>query len=249
LSKREDVYLSALERKNVEPNFFCSEDYWKYAGWKAVLDGKYLIVVDEDGKNMLPAFDIVEERFDYDEMDFWAGFPDYNKGKFLDYEFIYDPGSFMNLEGKRWKLFRKNIRKFRNEVEAELILSKEVDEDVLKSFLDRWVKENEGKNWYEPEVMFRTIFETGKRMFLYGRESGKLYSIMIWDRNYMYINFRYLLTLDYPKLQDISRLFFYRWAFHQGLVNDGGCLDSEGLEWYKKRLNPTKINTIYSREA
>ena len=34
------------------------------------------------------------------------------KSQFLDWEYIFDPNSFKDLSGKKWEVFRKNIRKW-----------------------------------------------------------------------------------------------------------------------------------------
>lgn len=241
------LYLTALEENDFySPNFWCSEEYWEKAGWKERMYEDALYVIDEKGDRMLPTFeDMGTGKYEclHFVHPYWAGFSEFlekvpdisiagEHQKFLDYEIIYDPKNFLRLEGKKWKLFRKNLKRFEKEVKESSGIQTICDEVKIDKFVDDWTMENAGKTFYDPEIILKYLLQGKNRFFIMGNKSKKLYSICAWDENWKYVNFRYCMCRSMPGLSDYSRfLFYYTMALRHPykLVNDGGTLGSESL--------------------
>lgn len=241
-------YLSILKKYNINPNFWCSEEYWKKVDWeeKYLSYGK-LFIQDKKGINMLPP---LSEKGKILSDNYWAGMSNFNifgNDKFLDYEFIYNPSLFFDLKGSKWRKIRKNLKWCKEDIKEELIIVLKTKTKNIDLFLYDWIKDNDSKQWFEPEVMMDYIFNGENRIFFIGKKSKKIYGICIWDENWKYINFRYCLVQKKIRgLSDYCRVKFYQFVSEKNkLVNDGGSLDNESLYRYKEKLNPIIINKIY----
>lgn len=252
------MYLELLKKHNISPNFWCSEEYWKRAGWvernkehgKTGLTESW--IENTAGEIMLP---LIFENGKIDNFQpFWAGYsnipiPDRNNIKFLDHEFIYKPMeniSDKDMPGKAWKTTRKNIHKIKREYGDLLIdiIFPEVESKIEKLLL-KWAG---SKEIHDAELMTNYVLNGDHRKGLYIK--GKLVGVIVWDFNNTHINFRYCLVEDLPGLSDYARILFRTYIYYlygsKVLINDGGSLDNPDLYKYKERLCPIRINKIYT---
>ena len=112
---------------------------------------------------------------------------------FLDHQYVYDPYQFNNPEGKKWKTYRKNIRKFPERcpnVGPQVYHKLELGEQELEIefMLLQW---SEGKELYDPEVMVQFLFYGKNRWGLF--VDGDLVGVNVGDENHKHRIFRYCL--------------------------------------------------------
>lgn len=257
-------YFAALRRTlpQQSPNFWCSEEYFEKAGWGVVehgpwkggSDAAWYSVMDDTGKNMLPAVEKTGMGLWYRNC--WAGFSTMDPARaktgvdFLDYEFIYRPSDFMDLSGGAWHTTRKNMRWAEKDAGEGFQLWPAVSEAAIEELVTAWSEDSGEVEYYDPEIMLKYLFHGQNRLFVVGR-SGRLYGILAWDSNWRYINFRYCVVRPGIRgLSDTARVMFYRFSYARCfpglLVNDGGSLDRPGLHRYKTRLNPFQVNQIFT---
>lgn len=256
LTLTKNKYLEALEKFNIEPNFWCSDEYFEKAGWEVVAKAGLAGVLDGDGFLMLPLLDLVTGGMFGLTTGVWAGLGD-ETGKFLDYNFIYNPKRFQDLSGGDFQVFRKNSRKFINrnpDKKMHYIDVNQTDGNLIAALPDILCNWLEGKPEdvviQDDEVLLSYLNEGRNRKVLLD-QYGNVYGINIWDDNYRYINYRYCFCKPGQFLSEYMRLLFYTDENILGqnkLVNDGGCLDDKNLYNFKTKLNPEKINKIYSWE-
>jgi len=249
-------YLETLQKLNIEPNFWCSEEYFEKAGWENLEEGGLVGVLDGDGFLMLPLIDFATGEMFKLSTGAWAGLGS-KEGKFLDYNFIYDPKRFSDLSGGDFQTFRKNSRKFVNrnpDKKMSYINLKQTDGNLIVALPDILCQWLEGKPddvvIYDDKVILNYLNECENGKVLLD-QYGNIYGLNIWDENYMYVNFRYCFCKPGQFLSEYMRLLFYtdpEILNKNKLVNDGGCLDDENLYRFKTKLNPVKINKIYSWE-
>lgn len=251
------IYLNILQQfifQRIFPNFYCSLEYFEKANWKVKSDGGHNIqIVDSDDAPMLPAISLKEGKCNINlDKEYMAGFSGLtSRGKFHDYEFIYDPKEFLSIEGGRWKMTRKNIRWAKLDIGKSLYVSENpgnFDEKDIQNFLEKWGEKYE--NIYDPETLIKYILSGNNRIFFSGEKNKELFGIIAYDGNFNYINFRYCIVKEGIRgLSDLMRVLFYQMisaCYRNKLVNDGGSLDSDTLHKYKARLNPCQINKIWS---
>ena len=253
-------YLQLLERKGVKPNFWCSKEYFENAEFKEYAAGNSIWVEDENGQLMFPPLDsrlnCLYSDLPEDKTSIWADFNNIvfttrlpNAYEFLDYEYIYNPKSFLNMAGKHWSAFRKNCRKYPKRHKGNLQY-RAVDpiNDIVKisEFFETWLRENSWPEYYDGEVMTKYVLFGQNREALID-SAGDICGLNIWDENYMFVNYRFCLCYDWPFLSEYMRRLFYTHKAEQNkLVNDGGILDRPGLKEFKDKLNPMAVNKIYS---
>jgi hypothetical protein len=254
------AYLKSLENLGVEPNFWCSEEYLFRANAQEVNTGKYLYMTDEDWI-LFPMIDL--EKMELNSVinsKIWSDFAGIDfKGisKHLDWEYLYDPKSFLVMEGGSWQVFRKNCRKFPNRFSKPLtydwIINYELkfgtpDWKLNELFLD-WLKGfGEQVEIHDDKVMTDYIQNGFFRKVLFDDE-GNIFGLNIWDENYKYINFRFSTCKREPFLSEYIRLLFYTDPFiilKNKLVNDGGTLGNENLKRFKDKLNPVRVRVVSS---
>jgi len=249
-------YMDLLEQFSIEPNFWCSVDYCSAAGWKAQKTTNWISISDGD-EFMLPTLSTAV-GLGSQVYPVWAMLDDpnidYKKAlKFLDYEYIYDPKSFHQMEGKSWSTFRKNVRKFpKRYPEPIMYQSLDIHADVITDLLINWLSHRpEEEEIQDFEVMQYYITRNHNRKILID-EGGKMLGINVWDSNYKYTNYRYCICDDIPFLSEYMRWLFYTdETVHYGnkLVHDGGILDNPNLRFFKDKLNPLFVRTVNSLEA
>ena len=239
-------YLKMLKENNYNPNFWCSENYFYYAEWVTEVNNGWVIVRDKEGQLMLP---VINDEGITLVGNWWAGLDDkmFLMYGLLDYNFIYDPRNFLNLEGSCWKVFRKNIKKFprnRKGLRYEYCQSSDLSTDVFISWL---CGRKEDEIILDDDVILKYLHHTEKKI-LY--DDNEVYGINIWDENYKYVNYRYCFTDGSPFLSEYMRYLFYTdkdILQKEKLINDGGSLGSEGLHNFKVRLNPVEIIEIKTK--
>ena len=273
-NSKEDIefYLQKVKEAGHIPNFWCSIPYILAAGWNYWTEGSCFGICDSDGKYMLPTFNSIFGAFVNSNC--WAGFPLITGKKFLDYQYMYDTRSFMDLSGGKWKTFRKNLHKWEKdpsiakmdiggmnngklciwETTPSVIASTPVLEwmepvsQQLEKLLVGW-GERHGKV-YDNEVLIKFFFEDfGQNLICLGTPECELLGVIAYDYSVdtEYANFRYSICEDLPGLDEYMRYCFYRIMYNKSCfkINDGGCLGSETLEAFKERLNPIARYSIY----
>lgn len=248
--KRE--YLMRIKELKITPNFFMSETYFQ----QPALIGKEKdgwLWIEEDGVILFPAIPRDGCQALCPVTGFWASTPDtvIRKGfRFLDYQFIYDPKGFVSMKGGKWETFRKNSRKFiKRYPNLEYVSHR--DECQVRNLLADWLEQRK-EDFYDAEFLINCILHPRPTDYIkYLYRGQELIAINYADENYMYINYRFLICKNEPFADEHARLCFYldnTIQMKNKLVNDGGCLDSEGLKRFKEKLNPIEITKIYSYE-
>ena len=130
------VYLQLLERHSIDPNFWCSEEYFQKAGLEIKREGDTYWIEDE-GMMVFPPINLqtgLGEWLICSPDKIWSDFVGTEdvffspiEKEFLDYEYLYNPQDFLKMEGKKWGVFRKNSRKFPDRCGQRLIY------DAIKS--------------------------------------------------------------------------------------------------------------------
>lgn len=245
-------YLELLQRRDISPNFWCSEEYWEKAGWEELEGLSSCRVIDSEGIEMLPP--VSDYNFFDINASYWTGFPNQQppKGTFLDHEFIYEPIPDMeDLPGGEWRTTRKNMNKVLREYDNCPIFiptdEDETDPGEIADVFEEWTSANDIKTIEDPDVMIKFVTEGRNRLSLY--LMGRLSGILVFDMNWKYINFRYCVVRPLPGLSDYARIWFRHMVYHRypgKLINDGGSLGRDSLYQYKKRLCPLEINKIWS---
>lgn len=267
--KRKSQYLKLMKKHQIEPNFFISETYFE----RKDLVGKGnrdFVWIEQDDEILFPVLPFVfsDEKSDYYPAgNIWASFPnmvcssdsDYTK-KFLDYQYLYRPNDFLDLSGKKWETFRKNSRKWpkQNKVHTYMSirnLSAHTLSYMVKPLLLDWLTGEKQEIIQDAEFIANTLLYPNNRA-----ERDDYYKILVndndevvglnyADENYKYINYRFLICKKEPFLDEYLRFLFYtdiEIRLKNKWVNDGGVLDSEGLERFKDKLNPVRKDKIYS---
>ena len=241
--------MRCLEVANLEPNFFQSEEYlslredlsWVECGdlsgfVESGYDGWFIVPIGADNKPCL-------------ECSCWIGQPVGLGGLpgFLDYQFVYDPKRFLDMSGKDWLVYRRNVRKWPSRCSGDikyLRLSEGKYAEEAAGLLANWAC---GRELYDVETLARFAVFGRHRWGLF--LNGELVGLNVADENYRYINYRLAVDRGDDFLQEYLRYRFYldEWTQSRGkLVNDGGTLGSEGLYRFKVKMNPIRISWVYS---
>jgi len=264
-------YMKILEKNNISPNFWCSEEYIEKAELKEEEMGGFVWMYDEEDPMVavLPPISdvpslgvlpiILEKSWsDVPEVPGYKG----TKRVFLDYEFIYDPKRFLEMDGGRWATFRKNIRKFPSryknplvyipESEAVVWVGKEKLYEEVQDTVLSWLSRKE-REIQDSDVFLKYIKEGERKWFLLDEKRRIVLGVNIWDSNYKYNNFRYSICKPLDYLSEYLRYRFYtsppilgeRYNFGK-LVNDGGSLNNPSLERFKRKLQPVQVREVYT---
>jgi len=275
--------MSEMEKRRIIPNHYISFPYMNACDL-CCFDNDYWIWVENETEEgtlcvfpplrksptELPPISPEWDQHPIHQLDLplvWSDFPNYpvfelQEAELLDYEFYYVPGHFLDLEGKEWKKFRKNVNKWKDE--PDLIYRTEMDYmNVIYSaseLIEKWI-EQQGEGLHDPSLIRKLsrprpgdILSRTDRGHTYGiREylfqGSELIGINVFDYNYQNINYRFCITdPDRRFLDEYMRYMFYihRYAEWGNIpVNDGGCLGREGLHWFKNTLNPAVIRPVH----
>lgn len=253
-------YLELAEKRGIDPNFYLSEAYLNFSGAKTVEDNGWLRVLG-DGWQVLPPLPIEDppEAFQWEGQHhgirvwsdyFYTPFPMIGSNQFLDYEYLFNSLSFNDLRGGSWEVYRKNVRKWPKSHE-NWSYSNTCDKNQIDYLLADWLEARK-ETVQDIAVILQFVRKSTPgvgRKFLFDSDYH-LYAINVWDENYQYINYRFCVVRPgEPFLDEFARYLFYTDPEIQGkskLVNDGGVLDSPGLEHFKDKLHPMRKRKVYS---
>lgn len=248
-------YLKTLKLNGVNPNFWCSEEYFKKAGWTEDSSNGFIRVRDNEGALMLPPVGVFSIGFEYPVEEVWSDFLDYHHPnavkEFLDFEYIFDSNHFKTMSGGNWSVFRKNCRKWPNRIGAEWSyrpVPRDYPTDALDNLLVSWLGGlNVEEQVHDSDVLISYVRNGENRMGLF-TDDGEIHALNIWDSNYKYINHRYCICKAEPFLSEFTRYLFYDDINSRGgaLVNDGGVLDRLSLKTFKDHMNPISIRKVHS---
>jgi len=270
------IYCKLLEKGKITPNFYCSDEFRIRAKIREVThkDG-YVFWAWEDTDASLIHPPINDETFKFTMLDLdwnkniWSDFQDYKPiwgiPKFLDYEFIFDPQAFQNMEGGQWQVFRKNCRKWPRKFSSDVNVlqykwvSQYVKEwganrlwEELSELFIKWVRNKPDNEEIQGDEIMLSYLQSGEnRKVLYNNKRGDIYGVNIWDFNYKFINFRFTFNPPEDFLSEYMRILFYTdpdILSKNKLVNDGGCLGSESLRKFKLKMNPIWARKVMSWE-
>jgi hypothetical protein len=205
-----------------------------------------MYVIETDDGFLFPAIDTTLGMVNYDvniEIDF-EGYQDSEKSsEFFDYEFLYRPIDFLNLSGGCWKVFRKNVRRFkRNSCDLSY---HEIHPTTFKKFFVSWLSNRE--SFYEPEKVLRWADHYNVHLFgLF--DCGKLIGANGYDWNFRFVNFRYSFAIPeiFGSSEYLRYMFYLMLSDGQFVVNDGGSVGMESLYKFKMKLNPVSVLKRYS---
>lgn len=250
LNKNINHYLRQIERLKIVPNFWASKEH---------LIKSQAVWVEEKGLSGFKLEKDAKEWFlpplDSWGQDYWtttyAGWPDEHtlESTFLDYQFIYNPQDFQDMSGGKWKVFRKNIRKYPKRINKPLLyitIHKGEFITPLSIMLDEW---GQNRKVFDTNTFVRFVLHGDNRKGLF--VDNNLVGLNVWDENYWYINYRCCIDNGSPFLNEYMRYLFYtdvEIIQKHKLVNDGGSLGSETLYKFKQKLNPHQVMKIYSHK-
>ena len=246
-------YLQRARQLHIIPNFWLTQEYLSIQDAEFHNNGK-VIWIQEDDWAIFPPLPLRHPLGDpgtlrelCPPLKIWSDFENYHIGDelgFLDWEYTYEPSHFADMSGGKWKVFRKNCRKWPRanpcwEYVPQIPPSKAIDRLLINWFLGHdEIEDDNSLLWFVYNGKFRD--------FLYS--AGKLVGINVYDVNSRYVMYRYCITdPDEPYLDEFNRLLFYQKLPPGYLVIDGGTLGSAGLERFKDKLNPIKKREVYSR--
>ncbi len=255
-------YLELLEKSNITPNFYCSNEYFH----KAKLHEEeseiapILFVLDKDWA-VFPPINIetlqLSETVLFGQR-IWSDFLEWKpintnwKSEFLDLEYIYNSKDFLKMEGGGWSVFRKNCRKWSRRFGDGNLTYDWVHMyhhfDNLTELLSSWLEKKGEEKIEDDEVMESYVFEGKNRKMLWDRK-GRIYGLNIWDSNYRYVNYRFAICRPEEFLSEYLRFLFYTdpLILNSGkLVNDGGILGNPKLKFFKDKLCPLSVRSVFS---
>lgn len=255
-----DVYLQRATALSIIPNFWLTREYLGVQDISAKTNGELIWIQEGEWALFppLPVFGTIEtEEIEQKcpPMKIWSDFENYSLGtrlEFLDWEYVYDSRSFFDLRGGRWKVFRKNARKWPRNNPNWAYSEIPPLEFYIRRLLVKWLSRRSDQEIADSESLLWFLLHGSRRAFIF-RENEKnreweLIGINVWDANGKYLIYRYcIVDPDEPFLDEFMRLLFYR-MHRNKLVIDGGVLDNPGLERFKDRLNPVKKRAIYSKQ-
>lgn len=238
---------------NVEPNFYLSESYlyavqakcYEYQEWMWLEADEWILFPPVSTSS--PIHFPLPNRI-------WSDFYGWKDNtltpEFLDWEYLFDPLHFNHMEGGRWETYRKNIRKWPRANPDWTYGSKSVPVDDLANLFADWLEKKMGVAEDAPLLADYLLGEIPgvyhKGLF----KNGILMAVNAWDENWKYINFRIcIIRPEEPYLDEFARFQFYTDPYIQQLnkiVNDGGTVNSLGLERFKDKMNPIRKRKVYS---
>lgn len=236
------------------PNFYMSPEYLINVTGLTMVEERGWEWVEADGWCLFPPIcgegeppeRITRIWCDYEGAEVLPGFAPI----FFDYEFIFNPSDFLNMEGSDWAVFRKNSRKWpRQNTGAEYIRVFEQRKERSKLFLE-WVSEYMDIEDADMLAEF-AIFSNSPDVLVWGvyKCTGELVALNVVEKNGQILYYRVCVTKKEQWLPEFARLRFYQTVarrFPGLLVNDGGCLGSVGLYNFKNKMNPFKIGNRFS---
>ncbi len=249
--------LERMEQSKIKPNFFCSAPYFHYNNAVTHIQAG-MVWVEADDVCLFPPLpvDAVDHPPTmYPVKEIWSDFQGFKPPdgqwvkEFLDWEYLFNPHDFKMMNGGKWQTFRKNSRKWpksqRNTHYGTITQGKEERWNLLCLWL---LKRQD--TVLDAEVITEYVMNPVDGVYQKGlTRDGQLVGINVWDDNYCYINFRFCIADGRERyLDEYMRYLFYTdpEIANQGkLINDGGALDSVGLERFKDKMNPVCKRPVY----
>lgn len=298
------IYLKAVEKEKIDPNFWMSEPYFYHAQ-------SIKIRTHESESGLVQSYSVVDQTEDGPEYSLFPSFYSFPGGKgffsiyppeevmvkspclawacgdkpadyvtgeytsslyddlifgdknkislnFLDFNYFYNPKNFLKTTGSRWKIWRKNLKKFPytdDQVVYRPIRYNSISHVLkLKTLMVKWLEAQKEDMPIEDEhTIYHYLFFQRKQDKIWGifrRTDEVLLAVNAWDENYKYLNYRYCFyDPNIPGANYYARHRFYTLPEiinSRKLVNDGGILGSETLKFFKDHLNPVKRKLIYT---
>ena len=254
------LYLNRAKKIKIIPNFFISDPYLFLNNVKIKLSNGWVWIEDEEWL-LFPPISLTNSinhhcPFIFKLKPVWSDFEflqptNLIQKEFLDWEYIFNPIHFNYLSGGKWETYRKNIRKWpKSHANWEYRWDYSGTTNDIRLLLVEWIEERE-KDIQDCDLIVSYILGNMLGIYIkYLYHNNELYAINVWDENWHYINYRFcIIKKGQPFLDEFARYLFYTdpdIQQKQKLVNDGGSLDSEGLERFKDKLNPVKKRKVYS---
>lgn len=158
---------------------------------------------------------------------------------FWDNEYIYNSKDVFEMKGRKYRVFRHNVNKFK-ENNDDWDYKKGSWDDVLTVY-EEWLKT-------QKEIYNDWIFYAEGLPFKILYLKGEPVAFNVWDVGLKYIHFIFNHSLNIPFLNEFSRWLFYKEVYEtygEILINDGGDMGLEGLKRYKMKLNPVEVRKRY----
>lgn len=240
-------YLTTLQKSDYTPNWWMTWEYPLQAKLEWVVWGDLAGWVDPEDPDVWFLPPLGSDGFELHHPTF-AGFPNAvgPNGTFLDHQYIYDAHRFLDLSGGKWKVYRRNIRKYPARTKGELSYQKLIlgeREEEVGELLETWAQ---GRTLQDPDTLVRFVLYGSRRWGLF--RDGALVGVNVGDVNYLHAIYRYCVDDGTPYLNEYLRHRFFTssWTQDRRWVNDGGDLGNPGLARFKRRLNPAVVNDIHS---
>ena len=159
------------------------------------------------------------------------------------------------MQGKKWAVYRKNVRKWPRAGNHNYIYLKitqlpfppKAFKSEINKLLIAWLEEHKNIPIHDSESLLWYMHKGENRKFLYDTDRDKIVGVNCWDFNYKYINFRWSICRQEPYLNEFLRYLFYMDPdiINSGkMVNDGGILDNPNIKAFKDKMNPIKTRRI-----
>jgi hypothetical protein len=172
-----------------------------------------------------------------------------------DYEFVYKVDAFRHMNGGQWETFRKNSRKWINRVENRDYIKWSMGKpgDSTKLLIEKFFAEWVDSKGYDDVMGVESLYDK----VMYGFERPwTIYLTMFYKDDPLvvlvgevyggYTYFTVCITSPEESfLEEYARLQFMN-NVETVLVNDGGCLDDEGLRRFKTKMNPVAVKEVLS---
>lgn len=254
------LYQSLVVQERATPNFWTAWPYIQAAGWLFCTDGAWVWFEDQEeaGVAMLLPLPLrpLPLYFPEEVKEVWADFGEHAhylsrllegsgfSSSFLDYEYLFRAGDFLDLTGGKWSVFRKNARKWARYGANTLAIYRPIDrsEDVTGTLVEWLLGRSEEEDISDSEMLLEYLPNMENLWGLFRGE--ELVGINGWDENWVQVNFRYCICLPEPFLSDYMRLLFFTSLSPETMVNDGGVLGKPSLKFYKDKMNPVAVREI-----
>ena len=244
-------HLMKMKRMMMKPNFFVSIPYLNFFKAEVISEkGNEWLVID--GEVLFPPV-IMKKTVVYPVNHIWTDFVNkkpYGSGwevKLFDLEYMYNPQDFNYMNGGKWNVFRKNIRKWPKN-NPGWYYTNSCPKNKIEALLADWLGARL-QYLQDADFIIHCILEkpTGIHCKYLFNSSHELVAINAWDVNYAFINYRFIITNTDKFIDEFARYLFYTDPEIQAegkLVNDGGILDNIGLMKFKDKLNPVCLRSV-----
>ena len=250
--QKTDAYLERMRELEIIPNFWATREYLATQDVHLRNNGEVLWIQEDDWVMFppLPLRSSSLQGVKSPPMKIWSDFANFSVGEemaFLDWEYTYDSSQFQDLSGGRWRMFRKNSRKWplANPRWRYTHYYDPLSEKVIGELLIKWLEGKAEETIQDSEALMNFVLYGTRRAFLF--RDNELVGMNVWDSYEPYLMYRYcIVDPDELFLDEFCRLLFYQ-SVPNYMVIDGGTLGNPGLERFKDKLLPVKKRAVYSR--